>query len=90
MPKTKKPYRSKNRVVDVKVWLTIEQVKVLTNTAVYRGLFRGGPSDVSMKEQAQFVIDWYCSEFALDAAENLLQQDVVPLAYDVALLPSPD
>jgi hypothetical protein len=57
----KKLYRKKDRVVDVKVSLTIDQVAVLMNHCLYRSMFSDGPSDLSLREQVQFSIDYLCS-----------------------------
>lgn len=84
-------YRRHHRVVVVHVGLTSHQVAVLANHAMYRGLFRGGPPGLSIKEQVQYVIDSWCAdECSQDFADELREHDVVPLSFDRSALPSPD
>jgi len=83
----KKYYPMKNRVTSVKLWLTADQVAVLINHAMYRN----GPRPLSVEHEAQFVLDWACSEsaFGAEAAGLLRAAGSEALAYDLAKLPDP-
>lgn len=82
----KKFYRDKDRIAHVKLWLTVDQIAVLMNSAIYHSR----PLDLA--KEAQFVLDCACSRDGgfIEAGEDLQSDGWRPLVVDASRLPHPD